>query len=52
MLGLNTKVKVTEASRKDKLIVKQIMAKFNVGENSKCMLIKSQVRTEKPVAKL
>lgn len=32
VLDLNTTVEVTEASEKDKLTVKQVMAKFNGGE--------------------
>jgi hypothetical protein len=34
VLDLNTKVKVIQASEKDKLSVKQIMANFNIGKNS------------------
>jgi hypothetical protein len=32
VLDLNTTVEVTEASEKDKLTVKRVMAKFNGGE--------------------
>jgi len=32
VLDLNTTVEVTEVNEKDKLTVKQVMAKFNVGE--------------------
>jgi hypothetical protein len=31
-LDLSTKVKVTEASEKEKLLVKEIATKFNVGK--------------------
>ena len=33
ILELNTKVKLTEANKKDKLIVKEIVAKFNTRKN-------------------
>jgi hypothetical protein len=32
LYGLNTEVKVMEASEKDKLTVKQVMAKFRAGK--------------------
>jgi hypothetical protein len=32
VLHLNTKIKVIEASEKDKLTVKEIIAKFNFGK--------------------
>jgi hypothetical protein len=34
VLDLNAKVKVTEASEKDKLTVKQIVDKFKIGKTS------------------
>jgi len=42
MLDPNTTVEVTEASEKDKLTVKQVMAKFNGGETWNVWHIKMQ----------
>jgi hypothetical protein len=41
-----------EASEKDKLTVKQIVAKFNIGKPQIVWHIKSQVRNKKSVATL
>jgi hypothetical protein len=36
ILDLNTKVKLTEANKKDKLTVKEIVAMFNTRKNQMC----------------
>jgi hypothetical protein len=42
VLDLNTKVKVSQASEKEKLTVKQIVAKFNIGKTQVCDILKAK----------
>jgi hypothetical protein len=42
VLDLNAKVKVIEASEKDKLTVKQIVGKFKIGKTQVYVILKSK----------
>jgi hypothetical protein len=47
VLDINTKVKVIQASEKEKLTVKQIAAKFNIGKTQVYGILKAKFEIKK-----